>query len=69
MTNMNTEDKDMTYEVIEGDAVVTFRVADVSAEDAAKLEEVSDALIADMVEASPFSTENFTENQSRPGEY
>lgn len=66
---MNTEDTDMTHEVIEGDTTVVYKVADLSSEEAETIEDAGWSLISGIVEASPFSTEEFTENQSRPVEY
>ena len=66
---MNTEDTDMTHEITEGDATVVYKVADLSSEDAETLEDAGWSLITGIVEASPFSTEEFTENRSRPVEY
>lgn len=60
MMNMNDE-----YEKTEGDAVVTYKVVDVSAEEHLEVAEAAETFVQNLIEGSPFSSHNDTENAGR----
>lgn len=58
-----------TVTIQDGDVIVTYTVAPMSEERQAIVDAAAAAFISTLIESSAFSTEDSTENNSRPVEY